>query len=258
MSAPLEFNGVSAGYDGCCTLGGITAEFPAGTVTGLVGPNGAGKTTLLRAALGIVPVHSGTVRVMDRPLEHWSREGLARQIAYLPQKAVPQWPVSALTLVALGRLPHRFQVKSLPESDAKAVETALARCDASAFAERRVDELSSGELARVLLARALATQAPVLLADEPAAHLDPAHQLQLMELLCDEAARGGAIVVTLHDLALAGRFCDRIIVLDGGRIAAGGSPHAALDETILRDVFRIAVWNGSPDTERPVVPWRRL
>jgi len=258
MSAPLAFAELAAGYGGRLTLDNISLEFPKGTLTGLVGPNGAGKTTLLRAALGIVAARHGAVQVAGRPLADWSREGLARQLAYLPQKAPPQWPVSARRLVALGRLPHRPQFAKLSQADARAVERALARCDAARFAARAVDRLSSGELARVLLARALATEAPVLLADEPAAHLDPAHQLQLMELLCDEAARGAAVVVTLHDLALAARFCDRVVVLDRGRVAAVGPPGDALDAAILRTVFGIVPWNGADGARPPIVPWQRL
>ena len=259
MNAPLVFDNVSAGYGGRFRLDALTAEFAKDAVTGLLGPNGAGKTTLLRAALGLVPLAGGHVFVQSRDRAEWSREALARAIAYLPQGSDAHWPVSARTLVSLGRMPHRAPFAALSDSDREAVDDALARCDALVFAERRVDELSSGERARVLLARALATKARILLADEPAAHLDPAHQLRLMELLREEAGRGAAVVVTLHDLALASRFCDAVVVLNEGRVVMSGAPHAALSDAVLKEVFGIEAWKDQASAEdRPIVPWRRI
>jgi iron complex transport system ATP-binding protein len=258
VSAALAFEAVKAGYRGRVALDGVTAEFARGAVTGLVGPNGAGKTTLLRAALGIVPLAGGAVRIDGRAVAGWSREALARTIAYLPQGADAHWPLAARKLAALGRLPHRAAFASLSADDEKAIEDALGRCDALTFADRRIDELSSGERARVLLARALATQSPILLADEPAAHLDPSHQLRLMELLREEAGRGAAVAVTLHDLALASRYCDSVMVLDRGRLVRTGAPQDALSPAVLHDVFGVEAWNASLAGPPPIVPWRRL
>lgn len=258
MIPALSFAGIAAGYGTNVLLRDLSVDFPSGTLTGLVGPNGAGKTTLLRVALGIVAAREGDVRVAGRELETWSREALARTIAYLPQSADAQWPVAARSLAALGRLPHRAPFADLSAEDLARVSDALARCDALAFADRRVDELSSGERARVLLARALATDAAILLVDEPAAHLDPAHQLRLMELLRQEAGRGAAVVVTLHDLSLAARFCDRIVVLKSGRLVASGTPDEALSEAILGEAFGIRPWalEAFPSDRPPIVPWR--
>ena len=254
----LTFEAVEAGYRGRPALDVMSAEFARGAVTGLVGPNGAGKTTLLRAALGIVQPSKGIVRIDGRPTADWSREALARAIAYLPQGADAHWPIGARKLVALGRLPHRAAFARLSAADDAAVDHALVRCDADGFADRRIDELSSGERARVLLARALATGAQILLADEPAAHLDPAHQLRLMELLGEEAKRGAAVVVTLHDLALASRYCDQVMVLDKGRPVRFGVPQEALSAAVLKDVFGVESWNASLAGPPPIVPWRRL
>jgi iron complex transport system ATP-binding protein len=237
----IVFDRVGAGYAQRPALRDVSARLAPGKVTGIVGPNGAGKTSLLRAALGLLP-HTGKVTVQGRALGDWSREALARTIAYLPQGGDAHWPVPARDLVMLGRLPHR-------DRDARAVADALSRADAEAFAERRIDELSAGERARVLLARALATEAPVLLADEPAAFLDPAHQLRLMDLLRGEAARGTTVAVTLHDLALASRHCDDILVLHEGRVAATDLS----DETLAR-VFGIAVLRA----DGALVPWRLI
>ncbi len=257
MSAALSFESVSARYGSRPVLHEVTARFAPGSVTGLVGPNGAGKTTLLRVALGFLKPEQGRVAVLGRPLASWTRETLAQSIAYLPQTSQAEWPVPAYRLVALGRLPHRAPLAPLSAEDDAAIAAALARCDAQAFAARRMDELSAGERARVLFARALATAAPVLLADEPAAHLDPAHQLRLMELLREEARRGAAVVVTLHDLSLASRFCDALVVLRQGRVVAQGTPAEALCDTTLADTFGISAvrMEGAGGA---LVPWQRI
>ncbi|HEY2068034.1 MAG TPA: ABC transporter ATP-binding protein [Rhizomicrobium sp.] len=254
MSA-LSFDNVTAGYGARKVLTNVTAQFPTGQVTGLVGPNGAGKTSLLRVALGFLKPEAGRVTVLDKPLKDWSAEALARNIAYLPQSAEAHWPILGRTLVALGRMPHRAPMAPFSAEDDAAIDAALARCDAAQFAVRRMDELSAGERARVLFARALATAAPILLADEPAAYLDPAHQLRLMELLRGEAKRGVAVAVTLHDLSLASRFCDRLVVLDGGRVAGAGTPGEALSDAVLKDTFGISAvrLQGSA-----IIPWERL
>jgi iron complex transport system ATP-binding protein len=260
VKAAVGFANVSASYGARDVLSGVTTGFAAGAVTGIVGPNGAGKTTLFRAALGLMPLAGGAIHVLDKPLAQWSRDGLARTLAYLPQDSDAHWPVRARQLVSLGRLPHRAAFAGLAPADATAIDDALTRCDARQFAERRMDELSAGERARVLFARALATAAPVLLADEPAAYLDPSHQLRLMELLREEAERGSAVVVTLHDLALASRHCDELIVLDRGHVAGQGAPANALSDALLARVFGIAALQVQDPAggRAALTPWRRL
>ena len=248
MSVAILYQDVCAAYGARRVLDRVSAGLARGAVTGIVGPNGAGKTTLLRIALGLMAPSGGRVTILDRPLEDWSRDALARTLAYLPQGADAHWPILARELVALGRLPHRAPFAAMSMEDGRAIDAALERCDAAGFAGRRIDELSAGERARVLLARALATQAPVLLADEPAAYLDPAHQLRLMNLLREEAARGSAVAVTLHDLSLASRHCDEIVVLSGGRTASQGAPQAALSDATLAEVFGIAAERGPGGT----------
>jgi iron complex transport system ATP-binding protein len=218
---------------------GVTADIPAGRVTCIVGPNGAGKTTLLRAGAGLVALESGQCTLSGRPLSEWTRAERARRIAYLPQGGDAAWPILAQDLVALGRLPYGAGLSRLTAEDREAIASAMARADVSALAQRRVDQLSTGERMRVLFARALATGADLLLADEPAAHLDPAHQLRLMQLLHEEAARGAAVLVTLHELALAAA-CDRVLVLDRGRLAAAGTAQEALSDAVLAGVFGVA------------------
>jgi iron complex transport system ATP-binding protein len=254
VSVALSFKSVSAGYRHRGVLRDVSVSLGAGQVTGLVGPNGAGKTTLFRVALRSVVPTAGGVRLLDRDIAEWSAQARARAMAYLPQEAEAHWPVEARRLVALGRLPHRGTFAPLSGEDERAIDDAMARCDAAPFASRSMDRLSAGERARVLLARALAVGAAVLLADEPAAHLDPAHQLRLMELLRDEAGRGTAVIVTLHDLSLASRFCDRVIVMNEGRVAADGMASVALRDEVLSSVFAISARR----LENGVVPWQRI
>jgi iron complex transport system ATP-binding protein len=256
MSA-IVFRNATVAFGHRRALDGIDCVIDAGRVTGIVGPNGAGKTTLLRAAAGLVPLASGTCTVLDRDIGDWPRAMLARHIAYLPQATEMAWPLPAYEIAALGRLPHGAGLSRLSANDTAAIGRALTRSDALAFAARRADALSAGERARVLFARALATEADVLLADEPAAHLDPAHQLHLMDLLKEEAARGAAVAVTLHELSLAAR-CDRILVVHGGRLAAEGPPHVALRDDILAGVFGVAAVHAATDGGPVLVPWTRV
>lgn len=234
------FNAVSVAFAERLALDHVSASIAAGCVTGIIGPNGAGKTTLLRAGLGLQPITHGAITVAGKPLSDWSREALAKVVAYLPQGGEARWPMPVHDVVLLGRLPHRAAFAPAGLADRLAVADALNRCDAEGLAARRMDELSAGERARVLFARALATGAQVLLADEPAAYLDPSHQIRMMELLREEAARGTAVAVTLHDLSLAARHCDRVLVLQNGRVAAVGTPQEALADSTLAQVFQIA------------------
>jgi iron complex transport system ATP-binding protein len=251
---------VTVRYGGRDVLRNISVAFRPGKVTGILGPNGAGKTTLLRVAHGALRPKAGFVSILDRALEDWSREALARVVAYLPQGGAAHWPIAARELVALGRTPYRGGLSRLSQADECAIHGALRRADALAFADKRIDELSAGERARVLFARALATEATILLADEPAAHLDPAHQLRLMRMLSDEAARGVTVAVTLHDLALASRHCDELIVLHEGRIETAGSPGNALTDETLASVFGIAACRAAEqgDDCAAIVPWRLI
>lgn len=238
MSA-LAFESVSVRFGGRAALDGLTCTLRAGELTGIVGPNGAGKTSLMRAALGLLPAE-GTIRIRNEPLIRWTEAALAQVLAYLPQGGEAKWPLTAFEVAMLGRLPHRKSFAAPSPADEAAAMRALARCDCADLMDRRMDTLSAGMRARVLLARALATGADILLADEPAAFLDPAHQLHLMALLREEAARGAAVAVSLHDLPLAARHCDRLIVLHQGKVAAEGAPEAALSDAVLAEVFSVA------------------
>lgn len=208
----LSVDALTVRYDGRAVLDGIGLTVPEGSVTGLIGPNGVGKSTLLRAVAGLLP-HDGAVTFRGRPLPAAPRER-ARLVGYLPQGHSVHWPLSVRRTVELGRLPHLGPLGRLRPDDAAAVERVMDATGVAALAGRTVPSLSGGERARVMLARVLAADAPLLLADEPVGALDPGHQLRLMALLRREAAeRGRAVLVVLHDLSLAARCCDRVALL---------------------------------------------
>jgi len=236
-------------------LSGIDMAVESGEVVGLVGANGSGKTTLMRALAGVLAPSSGTVTLDGRRLSDWGGAALARYRAYLPQRASVQWPISVRDVVALGRLPHRGPWRGRAPADDRAIDDALARAELGALADRRIDRLSGGEQARVLMARALSGEPRLLLADEPAAGLDPAHQLALMGLLRRLAADGVAVLVTLHDLTLAARFCDRLVSLAHGGVHAAGRPEDVLRPGTLARCFSIRALTGEAEGERYVVPW---
>jgi len=221
-------------------LDGVDVDIAAGMITGLVGPNGAGKSTLLRLLAGIDAPDAGNVTLDDAPVRSLSPMARARRVSHLPQSAQPQWPLCGRDVVSLGRLPHGAGFDRLSAADARAVERAMARTGTVAFADRRIDQLSAGERARLLLARALATEADVLLVDEPTAALDPGYQLEAMTALRTEADRGVAVAVALHDLALATRFCDRLVLLAGGRALKIGPPADVLQADTLRAAYGVA------------------
>ncbi|MEH3037022.1 MAG: ABC transporter ATP-binding protein [Sphingomonas adhaesiva] len=224
-------------------LDDVSFDWTPGTLVGVLGPNGAGKSTLVRALLALLP-HRGAVTVDGAPRRTLTRAALARRIAYLPQGQTLHWPMTVERLVALGRLPHLAPFSRLSPADHAAVAEAMARADVMHLATRTATELSGGERARVLLARALAVGAPALIADEPLASLDPAHQIEGMELLRAQADAGGLVVAVLHDLTLAARFCDRVLVLADGGVAADGAPGAVLTADLLARVYGITAWRG--------------
>lgn len=229
----LSLNDATVRRAGVTVLDAASLAVRAGEVVGVVGPNGAGKTTLLRAALGLAHLHAGRAELGGRDVHGLSDPDRARLAAYLPQERHVGWNMTAWRVASLGAF-------HLPTAAARAAaQAALARVGLSALADRGVLEMSGGERARVLLARLLVTGAPLLVADEPAAGLDPDAQLLALELFREEAARGAAVVLTLHDLGLAARFCDRLAVLSGGRIIADGPPLEALRPNILAQSFSL-------------------
>jgi iron complex transport system ATP-binding protein len=210
----------------------------AGELLVLVGPNGAGKTTLIRALAGLIPAE-GQITLDGRPLEAHDSRSRARRIAYLPQGNTFHWPLAVSAVVGLGRYPHGDPFSRASDADRAAVVRAMTATTTDGLASRLVTTLSGGERARVALARALATEAAVLLADEPTVSLDSRHQLVVMGLLRDAARGGCAVLAVVHDLTLAARFADRVLVMDRGRIVAEAPPGDALSPDRLAAVFGI-------------------
>ena len=243
MSA-VELRSVSARVGGARVLEAVSLSAAPGEVVALCGPNGAGKSSVLRAALGLLAVQEGEVILGGAPLNTLSARRRAECAAYLAQDGRIGWNMPAIEVAALGA----------PFLDAETAVTrarqALDRVGVAHLADRGVADMSGGERARVLLARALTTGAATLLADEPLAGLDPEAQLLVAAVLRQEADRGAAVLTSLHDLGLAARLADRVVVINGGRVIADGPPLEALRPEVLREVFGLdARWieaDGAP------------
>jgi iron complex transport system ATP-binding protein len=238
-------------------LSGVGLALRAGEVTVAIGPNGAGKTTLLRAVAGLQAIEAGEVTIGGEPVARLAQAERARRLAYLPQGGTVAWPVPVADLVALGRLPHGERPEALSSRGRDAVARALADTDCTGLAGRPATELSGGERARALLARALAVEAPVLLLDEPVAALDPRHQILTLRALRRRAAEGVAILAVMHDLTLAARTADRIVLLAAGRVVSDGTPTEVLAPERLAEVFGIDV-RVAMEAEGPLVVPRGL
>jgi iron complex transport system ATP-binding protein len=251
----LEAEGLSVALRGREVVRDISLRAKPGELIVVVGPNGAGKTTLLKAIAGLVKA-SGRLAWDGRAMAEMSAAERARLLAYLPQGHIAHWPLKARDIVAIGRKPFASSLDRLEPADEDAIEAALASVDALDFADRPVTELSGGERARIMLARALAAGAPMLLADEPVASLDPAHQLGVMGLLAAEAKAGRLVIAVSHDLMLAARFADRILVMADGRMAALGWPKQTLTPALLREVFHVEPLRLAAEGVALDIPWQ--
>lgn len=237
----LEAAGLTVLAGGTALLDGVSAACRPGRVTAVLGPNGAGKSTLLKCLCGLRRFDAGAVRLDGATIDTLSSDERARRIGYLPQQARLHWDIAVRALVALGRHAHRTGIAPLTDADTAAIERALADTDALSFTDRRAGTLSGGELARVMLARVLAGEPQWVLADEPFAALDIAHRFDLADRLRAVAARGAGVVVVLHDLSLAARLADDMILLDKGRLVASGEVNAVLAMAEVERVFGIAM-----------------
>jgi iron complex transport system ATP-binding protein len=231
MSPALDIRGATVRIGGRTVLESADLRVDAGEMVGVIGPNGAGKTTLLRAALGLQALRGGKAELGGRDVAALSDPERAGLAGYLPQERKAAWNLAAETVASLGA-PFAPPAEALA-----AARQMLVRVGLTGLERRGVLDMSGGERARVLLARLLATRAPLLVADEPAAGLDPDAQLLVLDILRAEARRGTAVVVTLHDLTLAARFCDRLVALREGKVAVEGAPEAVLSPEGLKAVF---------------------
>jgi iron complex transport system ATP-binding protein len=251
----IEANDITARYGNTTVLQGVDFHARAGEMVGLIGPNGSGKTTLLRILANLRAPEVGRVRYSAKTAGELGERNLARRLAYLAQGGDVHWAMRADALVALGRLPHRQAFVRTDAKDHDAVMRAMTAADIVHLGARTMRQVSGGERMRILLARALAVEGEFLLADEPTAALDPLHQLQVMTLLRATVRTGHGVIVVLHDLALAMRFCDRLVLLAEGRVLANGSAADVLTDELLARAYGIEVARGARDGVPFVVPW---
>ncbi|MGB4990096.1 MAG: ABC transporter ATP-binding protein [Pyrinomonadaceae bacterium] len=238
----LRVENISVSYGYHDVLLDVSMTLAAGTTVALLGANGAGKTTLIRTLNGTVPVARGEVLLDGRSIAKVSRREIAANIAVVAQENETRFPVTVLDFVLAGRFSSGGTFGWENDSDIDAARHALDKCDLTAYSSRLMNNLSGGERQRVVLARALATGAKILLLDEPTANLDLAHQAMMFRLVRERCSNAGAsAVVITHDLNLAAEFADEIVMLNGGRIAASGPPETVLTAENISDVFGVDV-----------------
>jgi iron complex transport system ATP-binding protein len=237
VSLPVEVEGVSVRLGDVDALDDVSCSIETGTFVGLVGPNGAGKTTLLRTVAATLAPDAGTVRIGGEDVHALSSKAASRLVATVPQDTSVSFDFDVRDVVAMGRNPHLSRFGGPDAGDRDAVERALERTETAGFADRSINEVSGGERQRVLLARALAQDAPVLLLDEPIASLDVHHQVRTLELVADLVAEGRTVVAAIHDLNLAAHYCDELLLLSEGGVVADGRPADVLTADHLEDTF---------------------
>jgi iron complex transport system ATP-binding protein len=237
MSVLMALRDVRVALSGRIALGGVCLQVRAGEVVSLLGPNGAGKTTLMRAGLGFVALSAGDANLGGAAASSLSARERALRAAYLPQRPQSVWPVRVEALVALGRYAHGAAPDRLGEADQAAVDAAIESCALQALRARRMDQISGGEIARAHLARTLAQRAPLLALDEPTAGLDPAQALSVAEVVRKHAREGGGVLVSMHDVSLAARTADRVVLMKQGFVLADGAPEAVLTSETLQAAY---------------------
>jgi len=250
----LQARGIRAGYGGCEVLRGVDVDVSPGEVLCVAGPNGSGKSTLLRAVTGLIPLYGGEVRIGGAALGGLCAMERARRCAVQPQVEAPMFDYTVGQFVLLGRHPHQRPLAPPGTADRAAVSRALEQTDLAGFSQRSIRSLSAGEWQRALLARTLAQQTPLLLLDEPAAHLDPGHCFAMHSLLRRLAREENrAILCVSHDLNLAAGFSDRMMIMSKGSVAAVGRPEEVMTESNLRAAFHCDALRVGPNpfTGRP-------
>jgi len=232
----------SSGSRDFVALRDVSLSVSPGEVLGLVGPNGSGKTTFIRAVTGVSKPVAGRVLIAGQDASEMRQRDLAQQIAVVPQDSALPPAFSALECVLMGRTPHLRLLQNEGRRDLDIARRAMTATDTWRFADRLLGELSGGERQRVIVARALAQETPVLLLDEPTAHLDIGQQAAVLRLVRASArGEGKAVLAVVHDLTLAAQYCDRLVLLRCGSVAAGGTPEQVLQPALLRDIYGVAV-----------------
>lgn len=235
----IKTSGLSYGVNGKTIVDDVAFEIKRNEFLGIVGPNGAGKSTLLRLLARIINPTAGRILVDGEDISGYEAKELYKKISFLPQTSYFDFPLSVLEVVLTGRYPYLGIFESESEKDVRRAEDCLSLVDLEGFSRRKVTTLSGGEQQRVSIARVLAQETDFIFLDEPSSHLDIHHKFALMELLRSLAQEGKGIVAVLHDLDLASKFCERILVLENGRVAALGEPSRVLSEKLLSSVFKV-------------------
>ena len=249
---------LSAEYKKNSVLKDISFQCSGGKFIGIVGANGAGKTTLVRIMAGLFNNYIGSVRINSQCLSTWGKNNLACERGYLPQKRNIYWPLTVEKVLELGRLQYGGRWNNISGDDSKLVSDVIQETGIEDLRFRKVDSLSGGELAQVLLARVLVGRPRIILADEPISGLDPSHSLQVMESLQGLALKGCLVLCVIHDLVLASRFCDRLILLHNGMVLADGDPQSVLSEKNLDTAYGVRAIDIISENERATVPWSRV
>jgi len=257
VSVLLQSSGVSFIRSERKLVNDVSVTLGTDELVGLVGPNGAGKSTLLNLLAGLVECDAGSVMLDNRDISKIPVQKRSQLLAWVAQNGPVNWPLTVERIIALGRRPHLGVRQRLTETDKDAIEYAITATDCQSLRHQDATTLSGGERTRMMLARALAAEPRVLLADEPIAALDLKHQLQTMQLLRDFASKDRGCLVVLHDLSLASRFCDRIYLMHNGSIASEGLPSSVLTAENLRHVYGVEVVSGGGDVPY-IVPVREI
>lgn len=241
-AALLAAEGVCFGYRRELVVEDVSLAVAPGETLGIIGPNGSGKSTLVRLLSGVLAPHRGRVLLGGRPIADVTPAERARSIAVVPQETTVEFPFTVTETVLMGRAPHLGRFTLEGDRDLAAARAAMARTGVLGLAERSLHELSGGERQRVILARALAQDAAVLLLDEPAAFLDIRHEVGIYDLLHDLKEEGRAVISVLHDLNLAALYCDRVALLKAGRLVALGTPAEVITYKTITDVYEVDVY----------------
>lgn len=244
---PIEVRGLSFAYGVARVVRDVSLAVHPGEMVGVIGPNGSGKSTLLRLLGGALRPAAGEIRLFDRPLGDYSRGELGRLIAVVPQETLVEFPFSVMEVVLMGRAPHLGGFAFEGDRDVAVAREAMRRTGVEHLASRRIHEISGGERQRVILARALAQEASVLLLDEPAAFLDIRHEVEMYDLLRDLQREGMTVVSVLHDLNIAALYCDRLLLLHEGRVARAGPPAEVITYPTLTAVYGTEVYVAQND-----------
>ena len=255
MSAALTFDGVSFDYGRTAVFDGLNLEIGAGTITGVLGPNGSGKTTLVRLGSGALRPSAGRVTLFGGDLSALGTRERARRVAVVPQETHPVFDFTVEETVRMGRAPHLGLLGIERPADLEIAHAAMERCEVAELASRSFRALSGGERQRVMLARALAQESQLLLLDEPTAFLDLKHRLSIYARLSQlHREQGLTVVVVSHDINLAARYCDRLVLFQRGSIAADGAPADVLRPDPIRSVYEVEVEiRTDPSSGRPFV-----